>query len=63
MVNHMNSVAEVFKRFLPAFRDHYLASFQQEKVIKDILQCRTSALGARVLECDECSHTKILYNS
>ncbi len=59
----MSSVAEVFERFLTAFKDHHSTSFQQTKVIKDILQCRTSALGARVLECDECGHTKILYNS
>ena len=34
-----------------------------KKTITDILQCRTSALGGHLLECPNCKHTVISYNS
>lgn len=59
----MSNVAEIFENFYSDFEAQYSVSLQQSKVVKDIRQCRTAALGARVLECEVCGHTKILYNS
>jgi putative transposase/transposase-like zinc-binding protein len=38
-------------------------SREQRKALRDILDCRTAALGGRVQQCDRCGHRVILYNS
>lgn len=40
----------------------YLNS-QQRRAIRDIIQCRTAALGGHVEQCTQCSHQQIAYNS
>ena len=36
---------------------------EQWKVVQDIINCRTAALGGHVLECDNCGHLENRYNS
>lgn len=47
--------------------DEYLAahnaSFEQRKVIRRIVQCRTAELGGHVDRCDRCGHLRVSYNS
>jgi hypothetical protein len=38
-------------------------SAAERRVLRDIAQCRTAALGGHVDRCDKCSHTQISYNS
>lgn len=38
-------------------------SKEQEKVVNDIITCRTAELGGHVLVCDECGNFEISYNS
>jgi hypothetical protein len=54
------------------FRDHGAAwraanaghvSLGQLKVMSAIERCRTAALGGHVARCEDCSHTRISYNS
>ena len=54
------------------FRDHGAAwraanaghvSLGQLKVMSAIERCRTAALGGHVVQCEDCSHTQISYNS
>ena len=54
------------------FRDHGAAwraanaghvSLDQLKVMSAIERCRTAALGGHVAQCEDCSHTRISYNS
>jgi len=54
------------------FRDHGAAwraanaghvSLGQLKVMSAIQRCRTAALGGHVAQCEDCSHTRISYNS
>jgi hypothetical protein len=54
------------------FRDHGAAwraanaghvSLGQLKVMSAIERCRTAALGGHVAQCEDCSHTRISYNS
>ena len=35
----------------------------QEKVINDIISCRTAKLGGHILKCDDCGNHEISYNS
>ena len=54
------------------FRDHGAAwraanaghvSLGQLKVMSAIERCRTAALGGHVAQCEDCSHTRVSYNS
>jgi hypothetical protein len=56
-------MAEVFNRFADEYREHRLLSFEQQKLIRDIRQCRTYMLGGHVTACTACGHIKVHYNS
>jgi len=59
----MIEVQDIFSQYGDDFlRSHTLNSVQ-EKAFRDILRCRTSALGGHTYVCDECGHQEIAYNS
>jgi hypothetical protein len=53
-------VAEVFRRYQD---DCVALSPEQRRVLRDLVACRTAALGAHVGRCDACGHEEIAYNS
>src|SRR5471030_1623002 len=58
-------VADIFRSHGPAWRTANAGhvSLGQLKVMSAIETCRTSALGGHVERCEDCSHTRIAYNS
>jgi Putative transposase/Transposase zinc-binding domain len=58
----MADIVRTHHRDLLARWSHVL-SREQRKALRDIRDCRTSALGGRVEQCDRCGHRVILYNS
>jgi len=59
----MIEVQDIFSQYGDDFlRGHALNSVQA-KAFRDILRCRTSALGGHAYVCDECGHQEISYNS
>ncbi len=58
-------VADIFRRFGPAWRDARRGhlSLPQLKVMSAIEQCRSAALGGHVLRCESCEHQEVSYNS
>jgi len=58
-------VAGVFREHGPAFLDRRGGSLsrQQGRVFRDIVRCRTAALGGHRRHCDLCGHEEISYNS
>lgn len=58
-------VADIFRRFGPAWRDARRGhlSLPQLKVMSAIEQCRSAALGGHVLRCESCDYQEISYNS
>ncbi len=56
-------MAEVFNRFADDYQKHRILSFEQQKLIRDIQDCRTYVLGGHVTACSSCGHIKIHYNS
>jgi Transposase zinc-binding domain len=58
-------VADIFRRYGEAFREHLGASLStaQRRVMSAIETCRTAALGGHVEQCDHCDHQRISYNS
>jgi len=59
----MITVQDVFNQFCSRYEQSYTPSTQQAKACSDIMLCRTAALGGRVLQCEECGHIAVRYNS
>jgi Putative transposase/Transposase zinc-binding domain len=58
-------VAEVIRSCYDAFLQHYGKGLtpEQRRALDDVAKCRTAALGGHVLECPQCGHQQIAYNS
>jgi hypothetical protein len=56
-------VADIVRQYGRAYRDKYLASLSQLKVMSAIESCRTARLGGHVDGCTNCGHLRISYNS
>jgi hypothetical protein len=58
-------VAEVFRRYGEAYRQHHGASLTpaQRRVLSALACCRTAALGGHLEQCDRCGHQRNAYNS
>jgi hypothetical protein len=56
-------VAEIFRAAGPAFRDKYVPTRDQLKVLAAIQFCRTATLGGHVDVCQKCGHQEQAYNS
>jgi len=65
MVRSAPEVADVFRRYGEAYRQHCGASLStgQRRVMSAIELCRTAALGGHIEQCDRCDHQRICYNS
>jgi len=56
-------VADVLRTFGAAYREDYPVSLDQLRVLSQLPLCRTASLGGHKLECDNCGHQQISYNS
>ena len=56
-------VADVLRQGITAYQAKHQLSSRQQRIIQDIQDCRTSALGGHVDACDECGYMRISYNS
>ncbi len=56
-------LADIFAQYGNRYREKYVITGQQYKVMKRIEICRTAALGGHVEACDHCGHTQNAYNS
>jgi Putative transposase/Transposase zinc-binding domain len=56
-------LADILRRYAPAYRQSHRLLREQERAIDAIVNCRTAALGGHVEECCQCSYTRISYNS
>jgi hypothetical protein len=58
-------VADVFRRFGPAFRHRHGASLSTARwrAMRAIESCRTALLGGHVERCSDCGHQRVAYNS
>lgn len=58
-------VADIFRRHGPAYtqaHDGHLGRVER-RVMSAIQLCRTAALGGHVESCEDCSHSRVAYNS
>lgn len=59
----MPEVQNVFEKYGLEYHRNHPMTPEQYKAMMAILKCRTSELGGRIDECEDCGHTQILYNS
>ena len=55
-------VAEVFRQHQDEYIVSHSVSPEQRRVIRDLITCRTAALGGHLRRCDTCGHEEIAYN-
>jgi hypothetical protein len=61
-----HEVAEIFQRYLRAQRAEHAVgswSWEQRRVVDQVLACRTARLGGHVDACNACGYRQISYNS
>ncbi len=56
-------VGDIFREYGPVYRAAHNLPLYQLKAMSAIENCRTSALGGHVDECDVCGYQRISYNS
>jgi hypothetical protein len=56
-------VADIFRAHFPAFRDRYGPGPSAVRVARDLIRCRTAALGGHLDVCTTCGFTRPAYNS
>jgi hypothetical protein len=61
----MLEVADIFRDAGPAYLEHFGARMlpSHQRVMRDILECRTAALGGHVRQCDRCDEVQYSYHS
>ena len=61
----MLEVADIFRAPGDAYRQRFAARMLPShlRVMRDIVDCRTAALGGHVRQCDRCAHTQYSYHS
>ena len=57
------SVQDLFRDSFHEYKKTYKPSLDQAKTARDLINCKTSALGGRTYECDSCKHRQVSYNS
>jgi hypothetical protein len=58
-------VADIFRRFGPQYREQcgHSLSVQQDRVLRELMVCRTPVMGLHRWQCDHCAVQVDLYNS
>lgn len=56
-------VADVFRASIESYRQNHVLTSEQERVVRDLLACRTAALGGHIDVCDDCGFERPAYNS
>jgi len=63
MAAHRLEVADVFREHAGAYVAENGASVEHKRVLRDIVACRTAALGGHVKRCQKCAHKEFFYKS
>lgn len=61
MTEQKLELANIFRNLDASFVNSLPAA--QRRVVQNIVDCRTAALGGHIEQCDQCGHQQIAYNS
>ncbi len=56
-------VGDIVRRYGPAYQAVHPGSADHRRVLRDLAQCRTAALGGHLEQCAACGITRPAYNS
>ncbi len=56
-------LSDIFRNYFPSYEHKHYVLPSHAKVLQDIVNCRTDALGGHLNECDDCGEFDISYNS
>lgn len=56
-------IQDIFAAHMTSYMEGHPLNLVQRKAVRNIMDCRTAALGAHIDTCDNCGYTKISYNS
>jgi hypothetical protein len=56
-------IAHILQKHLEDYKRHYRLEPDHQKILSDLLNCRTAKMGGRVERCDTCGSLRILYHS
>jgi Putative transposase/Transposase zinc-binding domain len=59
----MIEVADILRRHGPAYRQQQPLLPSQQKVLTDLVRCRTAACGGQLYQCDRCGYEHYSYHS
>ncbi len=59
----MIEVADILRLHGPAYRQHHFLLPSQQKVLEDLVRCRTAACGGQLYRCDRCGEEHYSYHS
>lgn len=62
-MENKTTIQQIFQRFYPDYIEKYNPSIEQQKVARNIINCKTGSYGANVSECENCGAKRIHYNS
>lgn len=62
-LHESTELSDIFREHGAAYQQHQSLWPEQQKAFDAIIQCRTSALGGHLDQCDHCGHTRPSYNS
>ena len=60
---HTHELAHILAQFGEQYHKQYNSYFEQQKAMKAIISCRTSAMGGHTARCNNCGFEKQAYNS
>ena len=56
-------VADIFRKHIADYQKTYRLWPDQQKIVSDLLNCRTAQLGGHIERCDHCGTLRITYHS
>lgn len=59
----MISINEILRNNISNYKKEYYVSNHQEKILWNIINCRTELMGRRILKCNDCGFEEITYCS
>ncbi|MEJ6949975.1 IS91 family transposase [Natronospora cellulosivora (SeqCode)] len=59
----MPEIQDILIQYWDEFKKKYKVPYNANKVIRALINCRTSAMGGHIDKCEDCGHIKISYNS
>ena len=56
-------IAHILQKHLEDYKRQYRLGPEHQKILSDLLNCRTAKIGGRVDRCDTCGSLRIAYHS